>query len=281
MRIHHLSCGTFCPLGGRLLNEHGGGLFARLVCHCLLIETASSGLVLIDTGLGLNDVARPYPRLNRALCALTGLRLRAAETAAAQIDALGFARADVRHVVLTHLDFDHAGGLDDFPSAQVHVMASELAAARARPSPLSRGRYRPAQFAHAHWNEYAPAGEPWNGFSAARQLKGLPPEILLIPLAGHTLGHAGVAIDTGAGGSLLHAGDAYFHHAELSPAGYRCPPGLRIYQWLMEADRAQRLANLQRLRTLSREAPPGLRIFSAHDPAELAVLAAARGSQDL
>ena len=59
MRIHHLSCGTLCPPGGRLLNPHGDGMFARLVCHCLLIETPASGLVLVDTGLGLNDVARP------------------------------------------------------------------------------------------------------------------------------------------------------------------------------------------------------------------------------
>ncbi|MGP3965322.1 hypothetical protein ACTWPT_56180 [Nonomuraea sp. 3N208] len=42
-----------------------------------------------------------------------------------------------------------------------------------------------------------------------RQLNGLPPEILLIPLAGHSRGHSGVAVDTGATW-LLHAGDAYF-----------------------------------------------------------------------
>lgn len=32
---------------------------------------------------------------------------------------------DVRHIVLTHLDFDHAGGLDDFPEATVHMLQIE------------------------------------------------------------------------------------------------------------------------------------------------------------
>jgi glyoxylase-like metal-dependent hydrolase (beta-lactamase superfamily II) len=51
------------------------------------------------------------------------------------------------------------------------------------------------------------------GFEAVRDLDGLPPEILLVPLAGHTWGHSAVAIDTG-DGWLLHAGDAYFFRGE-------------------------------------------------------------------
>ena len=54
--IHHLSCGTLCPRGARLVSGEGGlRERARLVCHCLLIEGAE-GLVLVDTGFGLDDV---------------------------------------------------------------------------------------------------------------------------------------------------------------------------------------------------------------------------------
>ena len=45
-----------------------------------------------------------------------------------------------------------------------------------------------------HWRTYRSGGERWFGFEAVRDLDGLPPEILMIPLPGHTGGHAGVAI---------------------------------------------------------------------------------------
>jgi glyoxylase-like metal-dependent hydrolase (beta-lactamase superfamily II) len=95
-----------------------------LVCHCLLIET-DRGLVLIDTGLAPRmSIIRP----NACRPFFLGLnipQLRATETAVAQVRALGFDPADVRHIVVTHLDFDHAGGLEDFPNATVHVTARE------------------------------------------------------------------------------------------------------------------------------------------------------------
>ena len=270
MRVHHLNCGTMCPYSGALMGQPDAGLGpARLTCHCLLVET-DQGLVLVDTGLGTADVAEPVPRLSRFFLGLMRPRLALAETAIAQIAALGLSPGDVRHIVLTHLDFDHAGGLTDFPQARVHLLAAELQAARHPRSPIARGRYRRMQWQEEkHWQTYAPGGEPWFGFAAVRGLTGLPPEILLVPLPGHTAGHAGVAVDTG-DGWLLHAGDAYFFHGEMDPKRPRCPIGLRAYQTMMEVDRAARLANQRRLRALVGEQGPAVRVISAHDPVELA-----------
>jgi hypothetical protein len=57
MRVHHLDCCTMCPRGQSAINGEGS-LFARarLVSHCLLIETDAHGLVLVDTGIGVDDV---------------------------------------------------------------------------------------------------------------------------------------------------------------------------------------------------------------------------------
>ena len=59
MRVHHLNTGTMCPIGRRLVNGTGS-IFqrARMVCHCLLVET-NDGLALVDTGIGLDDIANP------------------------------------------------------------------------------------------------------------------------------------------------------------------------------------------------------------------------------
>jgi glyoxylase-like metal-dependent hydrolase (beta-lactamase superfamily II) len=65
----------------------------------------------------------------------------------------------VRHIVLTHLDFDHAGGLEDFPEAIVHVMQTEIETARNRHGFISsqRYRYRLKQWDEVkHWQYYSP-----------------------------------------------------------------------------------------------------------------------------
>src|SRR4029078_5160999 len=84
-----------------------------------------NGLVLVDTGLGLGDDRRPRPRLSPVFLAVSRPWLREAQTAVREGAALGYSARDVRHIVLTHLDFDHAGGLDDFPAASVHLLDAE------------------------------------------------------------------------------------------------------------------------------------------------------------
>ena len=276
MRIHHLNCGTCCPPGGRLFDGTSTGGLGHIVCHCLLIET-DDGLVLVDTGFGTRDVAQPTSRITPFFVALNNIQLRLEETAIAQVRALGFDPADVRHIVVTHLDFDHAGGLEDFPNAVVHLLAREFdAAERRRGGALGRLRYRPQQWDEAlHWQRYAAGdGERWFGFETVRDLAGLPPEILLVPLAGHSWGHSGVAIDTG-DGWLLHAGDAYFYRGEIGGPARVCPPGLGGYQTLMEVDRRARFDNQRRLRALAHDHGDAVRIFCAHDAVEFDVLAGA------
>ena len=274
MRVHHLNCGTDCPVGGALFDGCSTGALARIVCHCLLIETDAHGLVLVDTGYGLRDVAHPHApeeRIPRPWRAMLNIRLREEETAIRQVEALGFRASDVRHIVATHLDFDHAGGLEDFPAATVHVRAREYDdATRPHRGFVARHRWRPPQLDDvARWCRYGAQGEEWFGFDAVRDLEGLPPEILMVPLPGHTWGHAGVALRGDDGRWLLHAGDAYFYRGEMRGARRRCTPGLRTYQRLMESDADSRMRNQERLRRLSVERRDEVTVTCTHDPVEL------------
>jgi glyoxylase-like metal-dependent hydrolase (beta-lactamase superfamily II) len=267
-------------MGGRLIDGRAARVRepARLVCHCLLIEH-NDGLVLVDTGFGLNDVRTPRARLSALMLAQMRPHLQEELTAVRQIERLGFAARDVRHVLLTHLDFDHAGGLDDFPEARVHLLARERDTARARRSVVDHLRYRPGQWSsQSRWHTYgAAAGEPWFGFECVRQLAGLPPEILFIPLAGHTLGHAGVAIDLGERW-LLHAGDAYFFHGEMDLVRPHCTPALRVYQRLMDQDHRWRVENQRRLRNLKHVHGSQVTLFCAHDMIEFERLTLVEGA---
>lgn len=274
MRVHHLNCASMHPVGGPLMrNRLAPRQRALMVCHCLLVETPSSGLVLIDTGFGTDDCARPLERMGRGLLLAGRPVLKPEETALHQVRALGFDPADVRHLVVTHLDVDHAGGLSDFPEARVHLMAREHQAAHLRATLLDRQRYRPVMWGHEpRWATYRPGGERWFGFEAVRDLQGLPPEVLLIPLSGHTLGHAAVAVDTGDGGWLLHCGDAYFHRSAVDPTAPGAPMGLRIFERSVATDLRAVRRNHERLRSLARRRVGDLRIFCAHDPVEMELL---------
>jgi glyoxylase-like metal-dependent hydrolase (beta-lactamase superfamily II) len=243
-------------------------LRGRLTCHCILVE-GSNELVLVDTGYGLNDVANPRGRLSRFFLTLLRPELRAEMTAVRQIRRLGFDPKDVRHIVLTHLDFDHAGGLDDFPEARIHMLGRERDSAALQKTVLDRMRYRPAQWStRAMWETYPVEGDlAWFGFNAVRELRGIREDIALVPLIGHTLGHAGVAIRRGPDW-LLVAGDAYFYHAEMDPDRPRCTIGLRFYQWLMEKNRGMRLENQRRLRELRRRHGDKVQIVCSHDVQE-------------
>jgi glyoxylase-like metal-dependent hydrolase (beta-lactamase superfamily II) len=266
MRIHHLNCGTMRPFGGKLITGRGSYFgAAELVCHVLLLET-DDGLVLVDTGMGVDDVRTPADTLAWHWRLMSRPVLDESETALRQVEALGFTASDVRDVVLTHLDLDHGGGLRDFPRARVHLSAEELVAAtRSGKTGNDRVRYPDNQWRHGpRWVPHETTGETWFGFSAVREVR---PDVVLVPLFGHTHGHTGVAVRNG-DRWLLHAGDSYFFHGELAPAPH-CPPALTFMQKRMEVAPEARLANQERLRELVRDHGDTVDVFSAHDATEL------------
>jgi glyoxylase-like metal-dependent hydrolase (beta-lactamase superfamily II) len=270
MKIHHLDCATMCPLARPWVNGDGR-LRSRglMVGHCLLIETARSGLVLVDTGFGVDDVASPRRRLGRPFTFIIGASSGKTRPAKVQLEELGYDAKDVRHIIPTHLDLDHAGGLPDFPQAKVHVHANEMNAALHPPTLAEKERYRRCHFAHGpRWVSYASSGEPWKGFPAVRALEGLDEDILCVPMHGHTRGHWLVAVNSGPRW-LLHCGDAYFHRGVIRPSEGVVPVGLRVFEQTMGVDGRRVRKNHERLRELAAREDPTLSMFSAHDPIEL------------
>ena len=247
-KIHHINCGT-------LLVPN----FPTVVCHCLLLED-SSGLALVDTGIGLLDVQSPVERLGQQLIDLAGFQFHEEDTAVRRIEQLGFRADDVRHIVLTHGDPDHAGGLADFPNASVHVAAEELAHCQS-----GHWRYIARHFEHQpRWRSYTKSSRTWFGLEARPVSTGFSSEVLLIPLFGHTLGHCGVAVQQG-DRWLLHVGDAYYLRAELLEDNH--PVSALATQ---RADNNEwRQASLSELRRLMKDHSDEVEMTSYHDITEL------------
>jgi glyoxylase-like metal-dependent hydrolase (beta-lactamase superfamily II) len=256
MRIHHLNCTSI----------HTHTRFPG-VTHCLLVEM-DEGLLLVDTGFGIQDYGEPT-RLLRAFMAVNGVPRNPAETAIRQVEGLGFAPEDVQHIVLTHLHLDHAGALPDFPWAQVHVFAQEYqAATRRRRWTLKEAvGYHPAHWAHGpQWVIHHLEGERWLRLECMHVIDRPGCEVLLVPLVGHSPGHCAVAVGT-EGSWLLHCGDAYVRQMQVDPDGARSPfPGWArpLADWMFP------LEPLAPVQALLRDHSGEVEVFCAHDREEFA-----------
>ncbi len=253
MKVHHLNCGTMHPPRA-----------PHCVCHVLLVET-DNGLVLVDSGFGIDDCADPPGRVGPVRF-ITRPVFVPTETAAHQLDRLGFRREDVRHIVVTHFDTDHIGGIADFPHAHIHVTAAEAFAAFSSPTRQEKVRYGRQQWAsELKIVEHNAGGESWRGFAAAKELDEIAPGIVLISLPGHTRGHACVAVDAGHRW-ILHCGDAFYHYGSLD--GTHVPRSLWAMETAVAFDRKKMRDNHSRLAELYRSAEEDdLFIVSAHDSA--------------
>ncbi|MGV9836579.1 MBL fold metallo-hydrolase [Nocardia niigatensis] len=252
MKIHHLNVATMNPpFGGVFDGEPGLWRRAEMICHVLLIEH-DRGLILVDTGLGERAVTDPAGWLSPGWVRLWKPRLDRDTTALAQVRALGYDPSDVRDIILTHMDLDHSGGAADFPAARIHLHRNEYEAFRVPHSIGEKHRYKPAHLEHRPQIHTYTGGEggQWRGINAARELDGLPPEVLLLELAGHSRGHSGVAIDAGIR-RYVHAGDAFSTAGQVDPGFRRHPWGMRAFDAFASENASARRASLDLVQGLA------------------------------
>ncbi len=269
MRIHHLNCGTINVFWGVAVIGTGGLLTpARGVTHCVLVET-DDGLLLVDTGFGTRDCVAPTPFM-RLMLAMSGHRRDLEETATRQIERLGYAPQDVKHIVLTHFHYDHVGGLPDFPWAKVHIYHDEYKAVTQPRDMYERYPYRAEHWAHGpDWVVHDLQGNRWFDFDCTPPVDLGTTEFCLLPLPGHTRGHSAVALRL-PDGWLLHCGDAYTFHGDVDPQNPRRPPYYGLLKHYIHLNKALRQIGKHspRLRALLREHEDEVRLTCSHDPRE-------------
>jgi len=265
MKIHHLNCGSFCPLSHPILNRALPLLNQfNLVCHCLLIES-DAGLILVDTGLGLDDVKNHQRfKSNFIFNQFAKPKLDLDETAFVQITKLGFNPKDVKHIMATHFDSDHIGGLSDFPGAKIHLLKDEWEHAQNPKSAREKSRYN-----RLRWQQnqdiktYSTDGDLWHGFKRVQNLEGIDKSIYFVSLPGHTKGHAGVLIEKEV--PMFFAGDAFLLEKQLESSKEILP--LTLYNKLVHEDSSLASKTLESLRNLHKDHPE-LDIFCSHDQAQ-------------
>jgi N-acyl homoserine lactone hydrolase len=181
-----------------------------------LLEHPAAGLVLVDTGFHGRIAEGPSRERSRNLGAVgramaRGMRMEPEQAVAAQLRARGIdPAADVGLIVMTHLHFDHASALCDFPAATVLVSSPEWQAARGRypflhgyvPAQLDpRPSYRTIDFTGAPAAESAPFERTVDLFGDGSLTLAFTP--------GHSLGHLSLIARLGERDALLTGDAAY------------------------------------------------------------------------
>ena len=205
----HLDGGTmFGPVPKALWQRRYAAQEDNAIPMCndpLLVQTKDMR-ILIDTGLGNKLSAK-----QNAIYQVT-----APWDLPGHLQCLGIAREDIDMVVLTHGDFDHAGGIVmrdgqgrlelTFPNA-LHLIQEKEWQDIKRPNLRAQSTYLPENFQLL---------ETAGRFELVDGEQTIQPGITLRHTGGHTRGHQVVEITSG-GKTAIHLGDLCPTHAHLNP----------------------------------------------------------------
>lgn len=199
------------------------------------------GLVMVDAGLH-SDLGSDPTRLGPLADHFrVHLPVDGSGSASAQLRLAGFDPDQVDHLVVTHLHFDHVGGLADFANARLIVQAAEWAA-RSDEQMVESGAYNPADTEHGHARTEIDGDHDLFGDGT----------VTCLLTDGHTAGHQSVRVRTEIGIFVI-CGDCCYLRRTL--VAEHLPP--------FAVDRNHQLAAVRRMALERRR---GATLIFGHDP---------------
>jgi len=239
-------------------DPHRAAAWVRVPVLAALVEHRDLGWILHDTGFRPGDPAR-LPEYAREH--FPG-EVAPDMTLPAQLARLGVAPADIGLVIVSHMHWDHGGGLELFaglPAGQ-RILAPE------------------ADFSYGLTVTHRRSAEPFGGGGYFREhfdvggigFELVPPSagdyevaegVRIVQLEGHTPQILGMWVELPRGGPVFFPSDAFYMKRNLFPAP--TPPGI-VYDSLGFFRSAQKLQQLLRQRPA--------RIVYPHDPDQMADL---------
>lgn len=265
MKLSFISTG-YGEVSLGLFVQGGGWSKVRFPFLCALIAR-DDGLLLFDTGIGTRIAEEFKPLLYRGnrFFSRAVMRTRfdpARDALVRQLPALGFDPADIRYAVLSHLHWDHAGGMRDLPGAHFIVNRREWEEAAAlKGLALVAGAYIKEEFAGTGLDIELVStypDRPYLSFPASHDVFG-DGALVLVDVPGHTPGQVGMVVNLPSGRRFLLAGDSFYFPESLER---RAPKSRLMRALVKEGPEAQ--DTLDRLWRLSRD-ELDIEIVACHD----------------
>ncbi|HMT05524.1 MAG: N-acyl homoserine lactonase family protein [Solirubrobacterales bacterium] len=223
---------------------------------CFLIRHPSAGLILVDTGLHPSIASDPVSNLGRFTTWLMRPQMEPGQDVLSQLRSRGISPTDIRMVIFTHLHYDHASAISEFPEATLIVNENEWKYAATVRNPDFKG-YRRQQYDYAfdfrtisfdsdRVNSYASFGRTLDLFGDG--------SIRLASTPGHSPGHQSLICRLGER-DLVISGDAIYEEKQLE-TGANLPGSMH--------DEHNYKRSLKELR-LFRQTYPSAVITAGHD----------------
>ena len=245
VRLHVLATGAMTTsLGGLLDGESGDITIPVLV---FVIEHPDD-IVVVDTGLHPELAHSPDRMRDLAEFFEAHLPADGSGTVGPVLRSAGFDPAQVGQAILTHLHFDHTGGLAELPNTRVVVQAREWAGLSDERL-VSRGTYNPDDVDLGHLRLELDGDHDLFGDGT----------VTCLLTDGHTAGHQSVRVRTESGTYVI-CGDCCYFRRSLTDE--HLPP--------FAHDHARQLASLRRL---AGEQAAGATLVFGHDPEQWASIA--------
>jgi N-acyl homoserine lactone hydrolase len=237
MKLYAMTCGWLTGPQSNFLAGVTGQI--RVPVPSFLIEHPR-GLALFDSGMHRQTQTDPRGRLG-GITKVFGVEFQPGEEVSARLQAHGVDPARIRYLINSHLHFDHTGGNDEIPNAQLVVQRREWEAGHDADQ-IHKQFYNPRDYQLGH-DVLTVDGE--------HDLFG-DGTVVCVPTFGHTPGHQSLRLQLDGGVIVLTADACYLRRTldeMLLPSVVDDPEAMR-----------RSLEHLRALRSA------GARMIYGHDP---------------
>ncbi|EMY70283.1 MBL fold metallo-hydrolase [Leptospira vanthielii] len=232
--------------------EGGSVLKVVTVAHSGFYVQHPKGNFLFDTGLGtkIKEQFQIFPLYLKLL-----MDYQLIQTASGQLESNGIKTDSIQDVFFSHLHWDHASGLKDFPSAKIHSLPGELN------NPKIELGYISSQFDgdSVNWNHLQFHNIPYASYPKSLDWFG-DGTAVFVPMKGHSEGSVGLFLHTENRETFFFTGDIVWRKEGFLNKKHK-PRGAR---WIVDYDTTTLGEEISRVHELIK-VNPELQVIPAHD----------------
>ena len=236
-QLYAFTCG-FLTIPRRFMLAGEEGFITVPVPSYLIVHP--KGRALFDTGLHQATLEDPSAYVGEVLARFHTFYFHPGEEIGARLRSIGVEPESIDIVINSHLHFDHCGGNEQLPNADILIQARELAHAR--------GVQSASGYLTTDWD----TGQRFRAVEGEHDVFG-DGAVVCLPTYGHTPGHQSLRVQTETGGEFVLCGDACYLRDSL----------IRMHAPGVIADKEAALAVFHRLREMQAR---GATIMYGHDP---------------